>query len=189
MDFAYSFNLNKITDAWVYKRLSRPKVAFDDKIIILRSSDFKLKFYDIQRRKFIAECNIDHIYNFSVVGQELIVQSNWSYKKIDLPFSQKARQGDFHFYDAIDSVFPNPFTSINDFLPKKRSDVIAEFAVYPIYWSGSHHTTMILEEGRLQQIFKENMLFFNDIYNENIFTLAILRNNIKITLGVMQHLS
>ena len=173
VDHGYCFNLNKITDAWIYKRLSRPKLAFDDRIIILRSSDFKLKFYDIQRRKFIAECNIGDIYNFSVAGEELIVQSNWRYKRIDLPFSQNARQGDFHFYEAIDSVLPNPFTSINDLLPKKRSDVITEFAVYPIYWSSSHHTTMILEEGRLQQSFKENMLFFNSIYNENIFTLAI----------------
>ena len=40
VDFEYCFNLNKITDAWIYKRLSRPKVAFDDRIIILRSSNF-----------------------------------------------------------------------------------------------------------------------------------------------------
>ena len=46
-----------------------------------------------------------------------------------------------------------------------------------------------MEEGRLPQSFKEDMLFFNDIYKENIFTLAIKRNNVKITLGVMKNLS
>lgn len=40
VDFGYCFNLNKITDALVYKSISQPKVAFDDRIIILRSSDF-----------------------------------------------------------------------------------------------------------------------------------------------------
>ena len=107
----------------------------------MRTSDFKLKFYDIERRKFIAECKVKSIFNYTVVGDELIVSSGWNYKRISLPFLQKARQGDFLFYDAIDSVLPNPFTSVYDLLPKNRAEVLKEFAVYPSHYSSSHHAT------------------------------------------------
>ena len=52
-----------------------PKVVFDDRIVILRSKDGKLIFYDIQRKKFIAKCEIEDIYRYYVYGDELIIKA------------------------------------------------------------------------------------------------------------------
>ena len=51
-----------------------PKVAFEDRIIILREGEFgKLIFYDIERDKFIATCEIEGVNSICIVGEELII--------------------------------------------------------------------------------------------------------------------
>ena len=80
-------------------------------------------FYDIERSKFIATCEIENVQSYCVVGEELIIGigEEWTkpkyFKKITLPFSQESRNADFWFYTPIDSIFPEPFTSIDDLIP------------------------------------------------------------------------
>ena len=51
-----------------------PKVAFEDRIIILREGEFgKLIFYDIETDKFIATCEIESVNSICIVGEELII--------------------------------------------------------------------------------------------------------------------
>jgi hypothetical protein len=69
--------------------------------------------------------------------------------KIDLPFQQKARDGDFLFYTPIDSILPNPFTSVNDLIPKSRLEVLTEFAFYPSCWSSYHQAAAYLDDGKI----------------------------------------
>ena len=108
---------------------------------------------------------------------------------ISLPFSPKARDGDFNFYSTIDSVFPNPFTSANDLVPSNRLEELTEFALYPSYWSYSHHVASLLEEGRISKFPVEVLKIFNDTNQHNMFTLAIKRKNAKIILELMKCLS
>ena len=59
--------------------------------------------------------------NYFVAGDELCVRSHYSlggtYKNFYLPFSPRARDGDFLFYNAIDTILPSPFNSIDDIIP------------------------------------------------------------------------
>ena len=106
-----------------------------------------------------------------------------------MPFSAETRQGDFDSYTALDSIFPDPFTSVNEFIPKNRLETLKEFAAYPSRWSHFHHAVAFLDEARITQIFEQNIQFFNDAYHQNLFTLAIQRKNVKIILRVMKSLS
>ena len=93
-----------------------PKVVFNDRIIILMNNEGKLMFYDVNRHKFIAQCNIQGIYIYCIAGDDLIYRSYSNYldwKKIALPFMPQSREGDFLFYTAIDSVLPSPFLSVS----------------------------------------------------------------------------
>ena len=123
---------------------------------------------------------------------DLIIEKNTSigkqYKKIALPLSQNSKNGDFLFYSAMDSILPNPFTSINDLLPTNRLESLQEFAIYPSYWSTLHHAAAVMVEGRISKDFKDDMQFFDDANGENMFTLAIKRKNINIILEVLKNL-
>ena len=55
------------------------------------------------------------------------------------------------FYTAIDSVIPNPFTSINDFIPDNDLERLKEFAVYKSCWSNLHHTVAKRDESRIRE--------------------------------------
>ena len=84
-----------------------------------------------------------YVYSYHVVGDELIIgRGHENYRqnffKLDLPFSQKSRKGDFKYYAPKNSVLPNPFTSVNDFIPKSRLEALLEFAFYPSCWSTLH---------------------------------------------------
>ena len=102
--------------------LQPPKLVLTDRIIILLDSTRKLVFYDLKKQRFIAKCEIDDIYRYEVVGDELVIDTfNAGFKRIYLPFSQKARNGDFLFYSATsDTVLPNPFTSVDEFIPANK---------------------------------------------------------------------
>ena len=76
---------------------------------------------------------------------------------INLPFLPEARNGDFIFYTATDSVLPNPFTSVNDFIPANRLQDLIEFACYPSYWSSLHHAAALLDEGIITKAIEEGM--------------------------------
>ena len=92
------------------------------------------------------------------------------------------------FYSVMDSVLPNPFTSINDLLPTNRIESLKEFAVYPWRWSTLHHAAAVMVEGRISRDFQECMHFFNDSNEENMFTLATKRKNVNIVFEVMKNL-
>ena len=65
----------------------------------MRGKDRKLDFFDVMRQKFVGKLN--HIvYRYCVVGDELFVLKEFGavFKRIYLPFSPKARKGDFLFY-------------------------------------------------------------------------------------------
>ena len=87
-----------------HKRIP-PKVAFDDRMLILKNKEGQLVFYDICRQKFVAQCEINNISSYGIVDDCLIigvekqqkilntmVQSieeekvQIEYKKITLPF-------------------------------------------------------------------------------------------------------
>ena len=73
------------------------------------------------RQKYIAKCEIevDEYSDYCVAGDELVIKTkDREYKRIYMPFSQKARDGDFIFYSALnDSILQNPFTSVDDVMP------------------------------------------------------------------------
>ena len=119
----------------------------------------KVVFYDVGRKQFICECEIKDVQSFCISGDELIVGTGQSwftpkeYKLLALPFSPKARDGDFAFYSANDSsALPNPFTSVNDWLPENRLESLKEFVVYPSAWSSYHHAVGLMEDERIQKI-------------------------------------
>ena len=85
-------------------------------------------------------------------------------------------------------MLPNPFTSIDEFIPKSRLEPLREFACYQSYWSSLHHVAF-LDEGRITEAFEAHMEFFNDVNGWNLFTLAIIRNNVNMVLDVMKNLS
>ena len=93
------------------------------------------------------------------------------------------------FYFAIDSVFPNPLTSVNDFLPQSRLDDFLEFACYPGYYSNSQHAVAKKDVDRITQAFEKEMPLLNDINGDNMFTLAIKGKNVRVILEVMKNLS
>lgn len=83
--------------------------------------------------------------------------------KLDLPFSQKSRKGDFQFYTPKNSVLPNPFTSVNDLIPKSRLEALVEFAFYPSCWSTLHQAAAYMDDGKITKAFEEEFQFFNDV--------------------------
>ena len=99
----------------------QPKVCLNDRILILRDESHKIQFYDILRQKFVAECELEVNGTYHVVGDDLIIESDGgkTFKKITLPFYSEARNGDFRFYTPIDSILPNPFTSVIDLKPNQ----------------------------------------------------------------------
>ena len=111
------------------------------------------------------------------------------FHRLALPFSPKAKYGDFLFYSAFDSVFPSPFQSAYDLIPANRLINLIEFTIYPSCWSNLHHAAAFLEEGIFTQFPIEDMRVFNDRYGLNMFALAIMRDNVKIILEVMKGLS
>ena len=67
-----------------------------------------------------------------MVGDYLVFRGNNGYFKIILPFLEESGDGDFFCYMSLDnSVLPNPFVSISDFVPKNKLDALNEFASYP----------------------------------------------------------
>ena len=110
-----------------------PKLVLGDRIFIVWDKDKKLNFYDVMRQKFVAKLN-DKVKDYCVVGDELLVQHEFAgaIKQIHLPFSPKARDGDFLFYSTKPhSIFQSPFTSVDDLIPSNRLQAFDEFAFYP----------------------------------------------------------
>ena len=68
-----------------------------------------------------------------------------------MPFSQKSREGDFMFYTAIDSLIPNPFNSINDFIPTNDLESLPEFFAYKSFWTNLHHAVAKRDESSIRQ--------------------------------------
>ena len=50
-----------------------PLAVYQDRIIILLSKDKRLIFYDINRQKLIAECKINDVHVYYVVGDDIII--------------------------------------------------------------------------------------------------------------------
>ena len=78
----------------------------------------------------MAECLFE-VEDYRVVGDYLIIRTDYGYKKLVLPFKQELANGDFMFYKAINSALPSPFSSISDFLPRNKLEPLADFASYP----------------------------------------------------------
>ena len=95
----------------------------------------KLFFYDIERQKFIAECTIENIHSYRVVDEELILrikkENIMQFKKMALPFSHESRNGDYLHYTPIESILPNPFTSIDRMLPDTIQGHLQDLMIYP----------------------------------------------------------
>ena len=72
----------------------------NDRILILRDRNRKLIFFDTKRHKLVAKLEIgERVDDYSVDGDELVIRSvSGDFYKISLPFSPKARNGDFLFY-------------------------------------------------------------------------------------------
>ena len=134
----------------------------------------------------MVECNTYKIgvSHLCVVGNDLLIIGWHRILQLSLPFCTTSKNGDFFYYKPIESHLPNPFTSVNQFIPKNRLESLKEFVSYPSYWSTLHHATALMDEQRVLQAFKI-MNFFNLANKENAFTLAIKRNDVKIILDVM----
>ena len=63
-----SAELNLLNDKYL-----PPLVVCQDRIIILLSKDKRLIFYDINRRKLIAECKINDVHVYYVVGDYITI--------------------------------------------------------------------------------------------------------------------
>ena len=66
---------------------------------------------------------------YCVIDDELFIQSHDRFykavfNKICLLFSPKARDADFLLYSAYDTIFPNPFTSVDDVIPGNRNEIM-----------------------------------------------------------------
>ena len=77
----------------------------------------------------MAECLFE-VQDYRVTGDDLIIRTDYGYKKLVLPFIEESGNG-FMFYKAINSVLPNTFSSISDFLPRNKLEPLADFASYP----------------------------------------------------------
>ena len=78
------------------------------------------------------------------------------YKKIYLPFSPRARDGDFLFYKAeSDTILQNPFTSIDDVAPSNILQPHIEFMCFPSYWSSLNHAAAVGNETRVTEGFEQ----------------------------------
>ena len=164
-----------------------PKMALNDGIVILKNKDNQLIFYDLQRQKLVAQCYL-RVIDYQVAGDYLIIKTSHGWRKLVLPFLPEAMNGDFFLYCAIDSVLPNPFTSIKDFIPSSKLESLTEFAVFPSCWSSLHHAAISREEGRITQGFEKLMKFYNDVNGNNMFNLAIQSQDPKIILEAMKNL-
>ena len=177
-------------------------------MLILKNKEGQLVFYDICRQKFVAQCEINNISSYGIVDDCLIigvekqqkilntmVQSieeekvQIEYKKITLPFCQTARDGDFLFYTAFDSVFPNPLASIKDLAPANTLEELKEFAIYPSCWSLPHHAAALLDRSAISRIFNEEFQCLTNSFGENMFTLAVERGDPEITNEVLKSFS
>ena len=108
---------------------------------------------------------------YFVVGDELVFKTSDGIKKVDLPFSPKARDGDFLFYSTEShSILQSPLTSVDDLIPANRLQDLNEFAFYPSCKSSLHLCNVLKEDGRTAEVFEKEMPFYNDAYGENIFT-------------------
>ena len=85
-----------------------------------------------------------------MIGDYLVIRTAFGYKKIILPFLNESGDGDFFFFKPLDnSVLPNPFTSISDFLPKNKQEGLNEFAIYPGFFSSLMVAAVLPEVGRI----------------------------------------
>ena len=100
----------------------------------------------------MAECLFE-VQDYRVAGDNLIIRTDYGYKKLVLPFIQESENGDFQFYKAIDSALPSPLSSISDFLPKNKLEPLAEFASYPSCQSSLLCAAVLPESGRITQAF------------------------------------
>ena len=126
-----------------------PRMVLKDTIAIFRDKENCLTFYDVRRQKFVAKC-IFKVHDYQVVGDHLIMRTDYGYKKLVLPFLKESRDGDFLFYTfKNNSLMPNPFTSINDVLPSNKLEPLVEFAVYKSSWSTLNHSAAFLDAGRI----------------------------------------
>ena len=50
-----------------------PKIVFDDRMLILKSKEGMLVFYDIFRQKFVAQCETNIVSTYGVVSDCLII--------------------------------------------------------------------------------------------------------------------
>ena len=66
-----------------------------------------------------------------------------------MPFSEKARDGDFLFYSTIDSFLPSPFSSINHLIPENRLEVLTDVAIYPRRISKFHYAVDSMDDGKI----------------------------------------
>ena len=107
-----------------------------------------------------------------------------------MPFMPEARNGDFLFYEAIDSVLPNPFSSIKDMIPSNRLEILTDIATYPYCFSSLHYSVESKDVGRITQAFEKLMMkIYNDLNGDNMFTLAIKSKDPRIIFEAMKNLS
>ena len=85
----------------------------------------------------------------------------------------------------MNSILPNPFTSEEDLIPSGPG-MLSDLTIYPSCKSQFHYAVEHMEEGRISKSLEKGFTFCNDAYNENIFTLAILRLHVRIILEVMK---
>ena len=66
--------------------------------------------------------------------------------------------------------------------------MLSDLTIYPSCKSQFHYAVEHMEEGRISKSVEKGFRFCNDDSNHNIFTLAILRKNVRIILEVMKSL-
>ena len=119
------------------EKVKQPLTVLDNRFIIMKEGLNKLIFYDIKRLKIICKSLINIWGAINFVGDEIIFahpRKNECHK-LNLPYSSNAIDGDFWHYKAIDSDLPNPFTSVNEFIPVSSLVALTEFVSYPSYYS------------------------------------------------------
>ena len=67
--------------------------------------------------------------------------------------------------------------------------MLYDLTIYPSCKSQFHYAAEHMEEGRMSKSIEKGFLFCNDAFKNNIFTLAILRKNVRIIQEVMKSLS
>ena len=168
-------------------RFYPPKICFGGRIVILKDKKLRLVFYDVIRRNFIAQTKFDDVGTYAVIGDNLFFSRARGKKHMfmSLPFSPEARKRDYYFYTQMNSILPNPFTSEADLIPR-GAGILSDLTIYPSCKSQLHYAAEHMEEGRISKSMEKGFQFCNDTSNDNIFTLAILRENVKIILEVMK---